>query len=331
MRYLGSKTLLTQQIFELVGPYERGAVFCDPFGGIGTVGSYMKQQGFRVISGDLLQFAHCFQKALIQMNEIPSFRNVIEAEHIYVGMEKYLNSLIADTGWLVEEYSNKRKFFTIDNAKHIQGCINAIWDWRLENRIDEDEYAFLIASLINSTDKVANTAGTYYAYLKEYGRKARRPFCFRFLQPYKGDFSCDCVLEDANSLVSRQNCQILYLDPPYNERDYAGYYHLPETIARGNVPNATGKSGISVRSGERSAYITKARVMAAFSDLIDRCHCDMILFHYTDQGLLKEEFVRAILSEKGKIEEHYFNCKGYRTSKSDQTMHSQHHVYKVVL
>lgn len=291
----------------------------------------MKRQGFSVVSGDLLQFAHYFQKAMVETNEIPSFQQVMETERIHIGLEEYLNGLVADTGWLVEEYSRKRKFFTLDNAKHIQGCINAIWGWRLKKHINEDEYAFLIASLINSTDKVANTAGTYYAYLKEYGRKARIPFCFRFLQPYKGDFPCKCVLEDANSLVGRQSCQILYLDPPYNERDYAGYYHLPETIARGNVPNATGKSGIPAHRGERSAYITKARVEEAFSDLISCCHCDMILFHYTDQGLLKEEFVRATLSEKGKIEEHYFTCKGYRTSNSDQIMRSQHHVYRVVL
>lgn len=73
MRYLGSKTLLLHDIGNLLTSYRPGAVFCDPFGGIGTVGSYMKQQGFQVTSGDLLQFAHFFQIALIKLNDIPAF------------------------------------------------------------------------------------------------------------------------------------------------------------------------------------------------------------------------------------------------------------------
>ena len=77
LRYLGSKTLLVEQINELIDPQPKGSVFCDPFGGIGTVGSYMKQKGFQVISGDLLQFAHYFQKALIQLDAPPTFPNLI--------------------------------------------------------------------------------------------------------------------------------------------------------------------------------------------------------------------------------------------------------------
>ena len=55
MRYFGSKTLLRNQIFEIICEYN-GGIFCDPFGGIGTVGAKMKEKGFQVISGDILDF-----------------------------------------------------------------------------------------------------------------------------------------------------------------------------------------------------------------------------------------------------------------------------------
>jgi len=328
LRYLGSKTLLVEQIHALVGPQPDGSVFCDPFGGIGTVGRYMKQQGFRVLSGDLLQFAHFFQKALIQFDTLPAFSKLMAETNCNV--EHYLNQLIASHGWFIEEYCEKRSFFTVDNAKHIQGCINAIWYWRASYCIDEDEYAFLIASLIQSMDRVANTAGTYYAHLKHYHRKALQPFRFQFLRPVQSEFQCKCFLEDANVLVRRHECQILYLDPPYNTRDYAKYYHLPETIARGIIPKPSGKSGVPIRQDIRSPYIQRSKIKEAFLDLLAASHSQIILFHYTDNGLLGEQFIRETLSEFGIVSEYYFDCKGYRTS-SIHPSSSRHHVYKVIL
>lgn len=330
LRYLGSKTLLVEQINELIGPQPKGSVFCDPFGGIGTVGSYMKQKGFQVISGDLLQFAHYFQKALIQLDAPPTFPNLISETGGDV--ESFLNQISAQHGWLIKSYCEERSFFTQENAEHIQGCIDAIWGWKASQRINENEYAFLIASLIQSMDRVANTAGTYYAYLKRYYRKAIQPFNFRFLHPVQGEYLCQCYLEDANTLVKQHECQILYLDPPYNTRDYAKYYHLPETIARGEVPIPTGKSGVPDRHETRSPYIQQTKVEGAFRELLASSCCQMILFHYTDNGLLHEEFIRDTLSELGgTIEEYFFDCKGYRTSSLSSSVSSKHHVYKVTL
>lgn len=328
LRYLGSKTLLVEQIYALVGPQPDGSIFCDPFGGIGTVGRYMKQQGFQVLSGDLLQFAHYFQKALIQLDAPPPFPNLTSESDGDV--EHYLNRIVTSHGWFIEEYCKKRVFFTIDNAKRIQACINAIWHWRTNYCIDEDEYAFLVASLIQSMDRVANTAGTYYAYLKHYHRKALQPFRFQFLRPIQGKHRCQCFLEDANTLVKQHECQILYLDPPYNTRDYAKYYHLPETIARGEIPKPSGKSGVPIRHDARSPYIRRSKIKEAFLDLLTSSHSQIILFHYTDNGLLCEQFIRDALSKLGTLEEYYFDCKGYRTS-CVHTSNSRHHVYKVIL
>lgn len=328
MRYLGSKTLLLHDIGELLTQYRSDAVFCDPFGGIGTVGNYMKRQGFQVISGDLLQFAHFFQIALIKLNSIPCFSGTTYEWNGTSGLEEYLNSLCVDHGWLIEEYCIKRQFFTLDNARRIQACIDTIWGWNAAGKLSYEEYAFLIASLIHSMDRVANTAGTYYAYLKTFYRKARQTFQFKFLQPTKGQSMCQCFLEDANTLVREHPCDILYLDPPYNTRDYAKYYHLPETVAKGVTPVAIGKAGIPQRQDVRSSYIVKSQVESAFSELICQAQCKTIIFHYTDKGLLSKQFIGQLLSEQGQVEEYYFDCKGYHTKGA--VSNSQHHVYKVI-
>ncbi len=327
MRYLGSKTLLVNQIERLVFQCCEKGVFFDPFGGIGTVGSHMKKAGFRVISSDLLLFAHYFQKSKIECNYLPDFGNLMPKMREPEKMETYMNSQIQKDGWLVEEYAVKRKYFTLENAYAIQGCIDQIWEWRAQESINETEYAILIASLIQAMDCVANTAGTYYAYLKEFYRKAKNKFMFRLMSPIYGDKDCICRHGDANELIKEFSCDVLYLDPPYNERDYGSYYHLPETIANGKVPKPKGKSGVFSDGRTRSLYTIKSQAEAAFCDLVHNSKSKYILFHYTDEGLIPIEGARNILQNIGRTEEYYFNCKEYHTTTDDRK--SKHHIFKV--
>lgn len=327
MRYIGSKTLLLNQIEQIVCQCCAEGVFFDPFGGIGTVGAHMKKMGFRVISGDLLLFAHYFQKTIIECNQFPDFRNVMPRTWNKGMLEEYISNQVEKDGWLVEEYAVERHYFTLENAYHIQGCINCIWEWKKQGLIDETEYAVLIASVIQTMDIVANTAGTYYAYLKQFYRKAKKEYKFKFLVPISGNMDCICELEDANKLVKRHLCDILYLDPPYNERDYGSYYHLPETIASGQIPIPKGKSGIYVNSNKRSQYTKKSQAETAFYDLIENSRSNFILFHYTDDGLISIEYARKVLRHVGNVEEYYFDCKGYHTTPVDTK--TKHHIFKV--
>jgi adenine-specific DNA-methyltransferase len=329
MRYLGSKTMLLAQIQQLVSEYQNG-VFCDPFGGIGTVGSYMKSCGYQVITGDILHFAHYFQIALVEYSAIPAFDKLKRNLHISSSeaLERYLTEIMAEEGWLIKEYSQNRKFFSSTNAHHIQACIDKIEFWRCSGIIDEKEYALLMASLINSMDKVANTAGTYYAYLKVYYRKALKPFKFKLINPISG-LPGYSVLLDANELVKKTKCNVLYLDPPYNQRNYARYYHLPESIACGVVPDPKGKSGMFQVQDIKSKYNTRD-ALAAFIDLVEVADAECIVFHYTDNGMIDISKAEDILKRKGKcFEEYYFDSKGYNTTKS--FVKNQHHIMKVRL
>lgn len=330
MRYFGSKTMLLDRIGVITSDCIKTGCFCDPFGGIGTVGSYMKSKGYRVVSGDILQFAHFFQVARIEQNDLPSFSRICKETHCTTvqELELYLNQLKMDQGWFIEEYSEKRQFFIGQNAAHIQACINQIWQWHDCHSIDDTEYAVLIASLIQSMDKVANTAGTYYAYLKSWYRKAKKTFQFRFLQPTPGPGNCQASWIDALQLVSKVKADILYLDPPYNERSYGSYYHLPETIARGHRPTPRGKSGMFSYPDTRSDFNTGTSAVRALESIIRRTDAKCIIFHYTDNGIIPVEQVRCLLSPLGKMTEFYFNSKGYHTVPTEKQ--SQHHIYRVI-
>lgn len=330
MRYLGSKTSLLTDIGRIVQEFSSEGVFCDPFGGIGTVGSYMKKVGYQVLTGDILYFAHCFQVALIENNgeaDFEELKKIISVQN-EEDIEQYLNSLEGRSGWLVEEYAKKRMYFTEENAMRIQACMDCIQKWNNQGILKKNEYEILAASLIQSFDMVANTAGTYYAYLKSYYRKAKRTFSFHIIRPTEGNSCCKSYLTDANILLKKAKYDILYLDPPYNERDYRRYYHLPENVAAGIIPVPVGKSGIYVLDKQISLFNKKKNATKALEDLLKESEAKCIIFHYTDDGLIDMDDARDILSKKGALKEFYFDSKGYKTTSN--TNKSRHHILRVI-
>ena len=328
MRYFGSKKSLIDTIANLSFGISPNGVFCDPFGGICTVGSYMKSIGYTVITGDILTFPYYCQRTLLEPRYQGIFSKLYKVECLtgIEKLEKYLNDLIPIEGWIVEEYCRKRLFFTVENGKKIQACNNKILEWKDNNIINPFEYQILITSLIFSFDRVANTAGTYYAYLKKYYAKALKPFVYRVVHEIPGNDSCKSHLMDAEELVSITDCDVLYLDPPYNERNYQRYYHFPETIALGIEPTPSGKSGMFVNQIIESRYNKKAEASIAFDSLIKSSKAKGIIFHYTDDGLIEIETAKRILSTRGEVEEFYYDCEGYSTKKGAKS--SVHHILR---
>ena len=330
MRYLGSKTSLLNSILSVVDEVCHEGVFCDPFGGIGTVGSFFKNRGYQVFTGDILKFAHCFQFARIECDNIPKFEKLYDL----IGgtdIELFLNKLEPLDGWFVDEYSKKRSYFINSNARRIQHCINFIWKCFQNNIISEDEYNILVASLINSIDKVANTAGTYYAYLKEISRKAKKPFAFHIIPPTIGTKSCKSIKCDASDMIKNVKCDVLYLDPPYNERDYQSYYHLPENIASRTIPNPldNSKSGIFIQERIPSNFNKKNLAHVSFKEMVKNAKCKYLVFHYSDDGLIAKDSIRNTLENAGEVSEFFFDCRAYATKSG--TKQCRHHLYRVAM
>lgn len=323
MRYLGSKASLVQDIFQLVQPRVSHGIFCDPFGGIGTVGAYFKRHGYQVCTGDNLRFAYCFQIAKVELSAIPrfgrlrSFLGLSDAD----GIRSYVNNLPARPGWITHHYSVERRFFSPENAERIDAAWGAILDWKHRGLVSNREYAFLIASLIESLDRVANTAGTYYAYLKHWYRKAKKDFRFDWVMPTVGEHKCRAHLNDAAATASSHPADILYLDPPHNTRCYHDYYHLPESIALGYRGAVRGMAGIPERPRTVSKFSVRASALEALSRLLHQCTWHLLVLHYSDAGLMTPTQIRSVLWSHGKIEEHELLAKGYSTTATCRTSH----------
>lgn len=216
MRYFGSKVSTAQQVYRYIADRVPTGSFCDPFGGVGVIGAYFKKRGFSVVSGDILTHAHFFQTARIARQRRPAFLRLRKE----LGLEsadqivELLNRAKRHDGWFVREYAEERMFFTRSNAERIAGCRASIFAWAKQGLLSHSEKAVLVASLIDSMDRVANTAGTYYAYLKHWYRKARQPFRFSLIPHASGSRPCRAYLADARDLVARRHFDVLYLDPP---------------------------------------------------------------------------------------------------------------------
>jgi adenine-specific DNA-methyltransferase len=330
MRYFGSKGSTVDLLYQIIRERVPSGTFCDPFGGVGIVGSYFKSKGYIVYTGDILKFSHYFQIARVQINRFPSFRNVCREHNLNSSHQiaNFLNGLKPSDGWFVEEYAKKRGFFTLENAMRIEGCRRIINDWVNNKIVSRIEMAILVASLINSMDKVANTAGTYYSYLKQWYRKSLKDFSFEFIQNTDGSPNCRSFFCDAKRLVSKKSYDILYLDPPYNERSYADYYHLPETLANFDTPQTHGVSGIPVkRHSPKSAFNKKELAYNELKRILELAHFNLLIFHYADDGIIPSEDIEEILPDYGRVEKIYIDSKGYTTEKIKRL--KKHCIYMV--
>lgn len=330
MRYIGSKVSTKDMIYDIVSKHIPGGSFCDPFGGIATMSSHFKSKNYEVHTSDILTFAHYFQIAKLKYNSIPKFKNLFQYLYIRSSSDflEYMNQLKPEKGWFTFSYSTERTFFSFENAQKIEAIRYQIKEWDNKQLISEDEKAFLLASLINSVDKVANTAGTYYAYLKGLDRKASRPFKFTFIQPVRGEKKAFCHQLEANELLKKYAYDVIYLDPPYNQRNYSRYYHLPEVLAKQIEPEVSGKAGIPKMNHLNSDFNNRIKSLESFQKIMDNSEFKLLLFQYTDNGLLKKDEIISILESKGdKVDDFYIDSLGYSTQ--SHSRNDKHHIYVV--
>lgn len=327
MRYIGSKLNLLPQLDAAVNERQpKGGGFCDIFSGTGAVGRYFKNR-FPVVSNDLLYFSHVLQYAGIQLNQEPNF-GLLEKE---VGDPfHYLNTLdIAKFKFRSDPFvalsfspyqSGERMYLTEKNALAIDAIRQSIQEWLDTDLISKDGYMYLLASLLECVPSVSNIAGTYGAFLKHWDSRTSKPV---FLEPTqltdngKVNISYN---ENANDLIKKVSGEILYVDPPYNGRQYLGNYHVLESIAKYDNPTLKGKTGTREDMDKVSNYCKKGKVAQSFEDLLSNAKFDYFFLSYSTEGLLSEEELISIAekhSDPKKIKIYKFPYRRYSRIKDD--------------
>ena len=334
MRFIGNKTNLLENIKAVIDENctDDNEIFCDIFSGTGSVSRFFKQY-YRIISNDLLYFSHILTAATIENNQIPSFNGLksigISDPFSYLESEDITNI----TGFATEEYSPAgkmgRQYLTSENAKRIDFVRSTIESWKDEHLIDSYEYKYLLAALIEGIPFVSNTTGTYGAYLKSWDKRAFKRLELVKLGIFDNAKRNICYNEDANELIKKISGDILYLDPPYNERQYLPNYHLLETIARYDYPVLKGVTGVRPYHNEKSNYCIKRNVKSSFDSLIENADFKHIIVSYSDDGLLTSEEIMSILStycEPNSVKLYEIPYNRYK-SKAPQNGKSEHYEY----
>ncbi|HCJ67610.1 MAG TPA: DNA methyltransferase, partial [Elusimicrobia bacterium] len=310
-RYLGNKYKLLGFIEDIVAEKCNGIKsFCDIFAGTGVVGERFNKPEIKIISNDFLFTNYVCLKAFLSTNS--PIQNIADKIDI-------LNSLKTDQDNYFSKYFGNT-YFSLENSRKI-GAIREEIEKIAET---EEEKNILICSLIYAVDKVANTVGHYDAFRKD----------LDMLQPVKllvpnidhlNNGNNDIYKEDANILIRKIVCDVLYIDPPYNSRQYSDAYHLLENLAEWKKPNVEGVAKKMDRSHIKSSYCLK-NATQAFEDLIKNANCKHILLSNNNTGdskdgrsnaRIKDNDILRILKNKGEVEIFERDYKAFTAGKSN--------------
>jgi len=297
MRYIGSKRSLMpfikETIHSVVGRDLSQSIFCDLFAGTGAVGCAFKKEVKQVISNDIEHYSYVLNKNYIE-NHLPLL-------HVSSLIDE-LNQALHVEGFIYQHYctgsGSGRLYFSDENAKKIDAIRLKIEEWKRIGRIGASMYYFLLASLLESADRVANTASMYGSFLKTLKPTAKATLELKPAYFQINDNSHVVYQEDANALIQSISGDILYLDPPYNFRHYGAYYHLLNTIAAYDDFIPKGKTGL--RTCKTSLYCLKKSVHVAFEELISNAQFKYIFVSYNNEGYMSQEEIKAIMSSYGR-------------------------------
>ena len=194
----------------------------------------------------------------------------------------------------------QRIYFSDANGRRCDAIRRQIDAWLRARMITKGEFYFLLTTLLENMDSVANTASVYGAFLKKLKPSALRPLTMTPVECILSKRPQRVFQNDANQLIGRLQTDILYLDPPYNSRQYAANYHVLETIARNDSPALHGKTGMRNYADRRSAYCSRRHVRKAFADLIERANARYVFLSYNNEGLLTFDDIQQVMERRGR-------------------------------
>jgi len=325
MKYIGNKTRLLDFINEsiLKAKLPKYGTFIDIFGGTGSVGKYFKNKKYKIISNDFMTYSYIAQYVLIKLNGIPNFKKVSKNGLSSVLHE--LNSTTPKSGYIFNNFApsgrEKRQYFSDNNARKIDAIRDKIESWRNDKLLSDDEYYILVYSLINAADFIANISGTYGAYLKIWRPTALKDLELKMPDVVNNDLINEVFQKDANLLIKDIYGDILYLDPPYNERQYASNFHVLETLAVWDKQELVGKTGQRDYSKKKSAYSQKNNSINALENLIINANAKYIILSYNNEGMIPRDEILRILNNKGKVTEYTTDYRRFRTERDHKKRH----------
>ena len=312
-RYLGNKYKLLDFITSTVARECRGVnTVADIFAGTGSVASAFADK--KLITNDILYFNYICHIAWfgsekydeLKIKELICYYNAVTPQQ-----DNYMSLNFANT------------FFSLEDCRKIGFIREDIEENYSNGKINIRERALLITSLLYAMDKIANTCGHYDAYIK--GATFDKHIELTLpLASNNNNENNQCYNEDANTLVRRIEADLVYIDPPYNSRQYCDAYHLLENVARWEKPEVKGVALKMDRSHLKSDYCT-SHATKSFEDLIANIKAKYIILSYNNMAekgndrsnaKISDADIMRILSRKGKVKVFSESHKAFSAGKS---------------
>jgi adenine-specific DNA-methyltransferase len=273
--YIGSKKSLIPFLHEKIKehiPHLDKCVFGDLFAGAGSFSFFTAPLVKTMVANDLELYSYVINKALISCNYTPTLQKLMDE----------LNKLDGDEGIVYKNFSpNKyceRMFFTPENAKLIDAMRKQLDMWFLYNEINQKEHDFLLASLLVSLDKVSNTSCVYGAYLKQFKKSAQKKLTVVPIHTRTNNNENNgATVGHAEMVAMMMEFDAVYLDPPYNHRQYAANYSpLNYIVSYDENVVLTGKTGL-MKNYNKSGFCSKRKVKKSFEEIIKNLKTKYIL------------------------------------------------------
>jgi adenine-specific DNA-methyltransferase len=270
-----------------------------------------------------MTFAAQHATVRLTLDAAPAFRKLGGS---YYEILNHLQSLQPRTSLMVREYSPAgkpeagcpaRMYLSEYNAGLIDAINHELNNWNSEGLLSKQEHCLLRHDLVLATNRVANIAGTYGHYRSKWSNGSLSRLTL-LATDFVWGFSCDHVVLQgpAESVSQGLTADLCYLDPPYMKRQYAANYHLIETIARGDEPQAIGLSGLRPWRDQYSDFCSKVRIRNAFSEIINGMNCKKFLISYSEDGLLSRDEMLKLLGQFGETKLFEYAVPRFRSNTS---------------
>jgi len=243
---------------------------------------------------------------------------------------EYLNAL--DSSKLEDNYFSTvygNKYFSINDAKKI----GYIRDYIESNKAKytEKEYCYLVSCLLYSCDKIANTVGHFESFLKKV--PSDKGVALKMFDVEKYDYPSKIYNMDANELVRIIKSDIVYIDPPYNARQYVNFYHVLENLARWNKPTEFEGNSMKFKRNELKSDYCRNKAPQLFEDLIENLDCKLIVVSYNNTykagsissvNTISAEQIKNTLSKKGKVTIKEIDYRAFNSGKTELSGHKEY-------
>lgn len=351
MRYIGNKENVVEIIYQIM--QQRGIAgqsFFDAFSGAGSVAKFFKRLNYQIFSCDLMHYSYVLQRAYVANNHMPTFEHLLP--HIDVNAQDlfasplqnvlaYLNKLPEVKGFIYQNYTPEgsrnlaqpRMYYTGENGAFIDKVRQQIQTWREQNLISEDEFFILCAALVETVPFYANISGVYAAFHKKWDGRALKPMYLREPEIIVNQHENFCFQANTCDILPQIQADIFYLDPPYNQRQYAPNYHLLETIARYDNPEIKGVSGMRDYSQQKSRFCNAQTALEDLEHIAKNGKYRYLLLSYNSEGIIPQGAILEVLKPYGTMVEmvgfEYLRFKSNNNGDSKHKKYVQEQLYIV--